>query len=65
MEITKSQEASTFGYPQLEENLDQNTALNILVNAVHVGQNRGAWKLEETPILLKAIHAFVKKEESK
>jgi hypothetical protein len=65
MENTKMQETTGFGVPLTEENLDQNTALNILVNAVHVGQNRGAWKLEETPILLKAIQAFMKKEDSK
>ena len=47
---------------QIPESLDQNTALNILVNAVHVGQSRGAWKLEETELLLKAIRSFVKKD---
>ena len=47
---------------QIPETLDQNTALNILVNAVHVGQSRGAWKLEETELLLKAIRSFVKKD---
>ncbi len=45
------------------EKLDQQTALNILVNAVHVGQSRGAWKLEEAEVLLKAIRVFMKKEE--
>jgi len=47
---------------QIPDTLDQNTALNILVNAVHVGQSRGAWKLEETELLLKAIRSFVKKD---
>lgn len=42
--------------------LDQNTALNILVNAIHIGQSRGAWKLEETEVLLKAIKAFTVKK---
>jgi len=45
------------------EKFDQQTALNILVNAIHVGQSRGAWKLEEAEILLKAIRVFIKKEE--
>ena len=54
-------QTSSFGAPEAET-FDQNTALNILVNAVHVGQSRGAWKLDETPVLLKAIRAFVKKE---
>ena len=43
--------------------LDQKTALNILVNAIYVGQTRGAWKLEESEILSKAVKAFVKSEE--
>ena len=59
---TEKQETSSFGVQPSEEIFDQNTALNVLVNAVHVGQNRGAWKLEETPILLKAIQAFMKKD---
>jgi len=58
----EKQEASSFGAPTTDEKFDQNTALNVLVNAVHVGQNRGAWRLEETPILLKAINAFMKKD---
>ena len=44
----------------IPEKIDQNTALSILVNAVHVGQSRGAWKLEETEVLLRAIRAFVR-----
>jgi len=44
------------------ETMDQNTALNILVNAVHIGQSRGAWKLEETEVLLRAIKAFTVKK---
>lgn len=43
------------------EIMDQNTALNILVDAIRIGQSRGAWKLEETEILLKAIRTFTKK----
>lgn len=40
------------------EELDQKSALKILVNAIQVGQSRGAWKLEEVPTLLKAIEVF-------
>ena len=47
-------------FQNVPEQLDQNTALSILVNAVHVGQSRGAWKLEETEVLLRAIRAFVR-----
>lgn len=43
------------------EVMDQNTALNVLVDAIRVGQSRGAWRLEETEILLKAIRTFTKK----
>jgi len=42
------------------EPLDQNKALNILVNAIHVGQTRGAWTLNEAEILIKAIRVFSK-----
>lgn len=47
--------------PQSDQ-YDQNSALNILVKAVHLGQSRGAWRLEEAEILHKAIKAFVKSE---
>lgn len=46
---------------QSHEEIDQNTAVKILVNAIYVGQSRGAWKLEECETLLKAIRAFTKK----
>ncbi len=41
--------------------MDQNTALKTLINAVHVGQSRGAWKLDEVEVLIKAIKTFQKK----
>lgn len=44
------------------ESFDQNTALNVMVQAIHIGQMRGAWRLEEAEILAKAIKAFIKKE---
>ncbi len=37
---------------------DQNTALNVLVQAVHIGQQRGIWKLNESVILQRAINTF-------
>lgn len=61
MEKEIKETTTNFGAPE-SDNFDQTAALNVLVNAVHVGQNRGAWKLEEVPILLKAINAFVKKD---
>lgn len=45
-----------------EGELDQNKALQVLINAIHIGQSRGAWKLEETVLLNKAIQTFVKKD---
>ena len=51
--------------PEVNKNepLDQKTALNILVNAIYVGQSRGAWKLEESEVLSKAVKAFVQSGE--
>ena len=46
-----------------EENLNQPQALQILINAVHLGQSRGAWKLNETTTLIKAINTFINKSE--
>ena len=43
------------------EDLSQTEALGILINAIYVGQQRGAWKLDETEVLLKAIRAFSNK----
>ena len=45
-----------------EGDLDQNKALQVLINAIHIGQSRGASKLEETVLLNKAIQTFIKKE---
>jgi len=61
MEKETKETTTDFGAPESDK-FDQTAALNVLVNAVHVGQNRGAWKLEEVPILLKAINSFVKKD---
>jgi len=40
------------------ENLTQEQALNILVNSVKVATKRGAYEIEETEIILKAIKVF-------
>jgi len=42
--------------------LDQPQALQILIQAIHLGQSRGAWKLEEAVIFNQAIQTFIKKE---
>lgn len=45
----------------VEEEFTQSHALQVLVNAVKVAQKRGAYELEETEIILKAIKMFVQK----
>ena len=47
------------------EEMTPNKALDVLVQAVYVGQSRGAWRLEEVPILLRAIEVFAKTMEQK
>lgn len=44
--------------PDVEPFADQNVALNVLVQAVYIGQQRGAWKLEESILLKRAINSF-------
>lgn len=40
---------------------DQNQALNVLVQAVRLAQKRGAYELEETELILKAVKVFTNK----
>ena len=49
-----------FGVENTTETLEQKVALTVFVNAVQVAQSRGAWRLEESSILYKAIQAFTK-----
>ena len=49
-----------FGVENTTETLEQKAALTVFVNAVQVAQSRGAWRLEESSILYKAIQAFTK-----
>jgi hypothetical protein len=49
-----------FGVENTNEPLEQKTALAVFVNAVQVAQSRGAWRLEESSMLYKAIQAFTK-----
>ena len=44
----------------MENTLNQKEALSLLINAVELGQKRGAWKLEEAAMLSKAVSAFTK-----
>ena len=49
-----------FGVENTNEPLEQKAAHTVFVNAVQVAQTRGAWRLEESSILYKAIQAFTK-----
>ena len=49
-----------FGVENTNEPLEQKAALAVFVNAVQVAQSRGAWRMEESSILYKAIQAFTK-----
>jgi hypothetical protein len=49
-----------FGVENTNEPLEQKAALAVFVNAVQVAQSRGAWRIEESSILHKAIQAFTK-----
>jgi hypothetical protein len=49
-----------FGIENTNEPLEQKVALAVFVNAIQVAQSRGAWRLEESTILYKAIQAFTK-----
>ena len=49
-----------FGIENTNESLEQKAALTVFVNAVQVAQSRGAWRIEESSMLYKAIQAFTK-----
>jgi hypothetical protein len=49
-----------FGVENTNEQLEQKAALAVLINAVQVAQSRGAWRIEESSMLYKAIQAFTK-----
>jgi hypothetical protein len=49
-----------FGIEYTNESLEQKAALTVFVNAIQVAQSRGAWRLEESSMLYKAIQAFTK-----
>jgi hypothetical protein len=44
--------------------MNQQQALEVLVNAVKVAQRRGAFELEETPIIAEAVKVFSPKTPS-
>jgi hypothetical protein len=45
--------------------MEQNKAIQILIDAIGVAQKRGAYSLDEIDVILPAIKTFVKKEEVK
>ena len=49
-----------FGVENTNEPLEQKAALTVFVNAIQIAQSRGAWRIEESSMLYKAIQAFTK-----
>ena len=47
--------------PKKDDSLNQEQALNILVQAVRLANKRGAYELEETELILKAVKVFTVK----
>lgn len=45
--------------------MNQNQALEILVNAVKLATKRGAYELSEVEVIIKAIESFAEKKETK
>ena len=43
----------------IEENFTHEQALTVLINAVRIGQEKGAYTLEEAEIISKAIKVFI------
>lgn len=44
--------------------MNEQEALNTLVSAVRLANKRGAFELEESPVILEAIKVFTKPEET-
>jgi len=63
MDIRMSSTGNSINGSSTEEMTPQK-AIEILIQAVFVGQKRGAWNLEEVPILLKAVQHFTKQPNS-
>lgn len=40
------------------EEMTAQKAIEVLVQCAYVGQSRGAWRMEEVPVILKAIAFF-------
>lgn len=45
--------------------MNQQQALEVLINAVRIAQKRGAFELEEAPVLAEAVKVFMPQEEAK
>lgn len=43
---------------ETSDDLTPQQAIERMIQAIYVGQTRGAWKLEEVPELLRAIKVF-------
>jgi hypothetical protein len=49
----------------MEQQLSQEQALGVLVQAAKVGQSKGAYTLEDAELIAKAIRVFTPKQEVK
>lgn len=49
----------------MEQQLTQEQALGVLVQAAKVGQSKGAYSLEDAELIAKAIRVFTPKQEAK
>lgn len=47
------------------EEMTASKALDVLVQCAYAGQSRGAWRMEEVPIILKAINFFTQQQKRK
>jgi hypothetical protein len=44
---------------RMEETMNQNEALNVLVQAVNVAQSKGAYSLQEAAVITEAVSTFI------
>ena len=44
--------------------MEQQKALQILLNAVQIAQNKGAFNLQEAKLIAEAVEVFIKKPET-
>lgn len=60
-EVQKVEDSVSTEVSKVEEEFTQSHAVQVLINAAKVAQKRGAFEIEETEIILKAIKMFIQK----